>query len=123
MDDFKTALAEILQFRNARDWAQFHTPRNLAAALSIEAAELQELMLWKSDAEVDQLQQDDKKREALRHEIADVLIYALLLANSVGVDPAAAIREKLEHNAAKYPVEKARGSAAKYTEYNIQAEQ
>lgn len=114
--DLQQLVREILQFRDARDWQQFHTPRNLAAALSIEAAELQELMLWKSDVEVEQLQRDPAKRDALRHELADVLIYALLLAHTLGEEPARVIREKLAHNTAKYPVEKSRGNASKYTE-------
>lgn len=107
---------EILKFRDERDWAQFHTPRNLAAALSIEAAELQEILLWKSDAEVAELMTDSRIAGRLREEVADVLIYGLLLCHSANIDPAQAIREKLKANAAKYPVEKARGRSTKYSD-------
>ena len=117
MTTLDTLLKEILQFRDERDWAQFHTPKNLAAALSVETAELQEAMLWKTDAEVAQQLADPQKRQAIRHELADVMIFALLFAQATGIDPTEAVREKLVHNAAKYPVEKSRGNAKKYTEH------
>jgi NTP pyrophosphatase (non-canonical NTP hydrolase) len=117
MNDSLSALsAEILRFRDERDWAQFHTPRNLAAALAIEAAELQEIMLWKTDAQVRELFDDPQRLATLRHELADVLIFALLLCDTTDIEPAAAIREKLELNAEKYPAERARGRATKYTD-------
>jgi NTP pyrophosphatase (non-canonical NTP hydrolase) len=116
-------LSEILEFREARDWAQFHTPRNLAAALSIEAAELQETMLWKTDAQVRSLLDDPDRSRAVQHELADILVYALLLCHSAGVDPASAIREKLTINAAKYPVDLARGNATKYTHLQQSADE
>lgn len=115
-DSLQELTQAILQFRDERDWAQFHTPRNLAAALSIEAAELQETLLWRTDAEIHALMQDAQKRERVEHEIADVLIYALLMADMCGIDPGAAIHEKLRVNAAKYPAEKARGRGDKYSE-------
>jgi NTP pyrophosphatase (non-canonical NTP hydrolase) len=118
-DDQETFAAithEILAFRDAREWAQFHTPRNLAAAVAIEVSELQETMLWKTDAEVQSDLKDPTRRVRMRHEVADVLIYALLFAHAIGADPVEAIREKLASNNAKYPVDKARGSALKYTE-------
>ena len=105
---------EILAFRNARDWAQFHSPRNLAAALSIEAGELQETMLWKRDAEVDALLLDPDGRARLRAEIADVLVFALLFCDAIGADPEQAIRHKLQENERKYPVALCRGNATKY---------
>lgn len=107
---------EILRFRDERDWAQFHTPRQLAAAIAIEAAELQEVLLWKSDAEVSQSVRTGDGAGRLRREIADVLIYALLMADAVGIDPWVAIREKLAENALKYPVDRAKGRATKYTD-------
>ena len=110
-------ITEIVAFRDARDWSQFHTPRNLATALSIEAAELQESMLWKTDAEVADLTRDAASITPLRHEAADVLIYALLFCNRLGIDPAQAIRDKLALNAEKYPVDRAKGRADKYTAY------
>jgi len=104
----------IRTFRDERDWDQFHTPKNLAAGLSIEAAELQELMLWKTDGEVSELL--STHHGPLSDEIADVLIFALLFCEAARVDPEAAVLKKLEKNAEKYPVEKSKGNAAKYTE-------
>src|SRR5690606_21341637 len=111
-------LRDIVEFRDARDWAQFHTPRNLAAALAVEAAELQELLLWQSDEQVKSSLSDAAAIAEMRREIADVLIYSLLFCHAAGIDPLSAIRAKLEENAAKYPVELARGKATKYTELN-----
>lgn len=105
---------EIVRFRDEREWAQFHSARNLAAALSIEAAELQEAMLWKSDEEVQRQIADRVAAADLAREVADVLIYALLFCDRVGIDPARAIRTKLQENAAKYPAERAKGKATKY---------
>jgi NTP pyrophosphatase (non-canonical NTP hydrolase) len=115
-DSLQTLSEEILRFRNERDWAQFHTPRNLAAALCIEGAELQELMLWFDDRGVEALLNDVDRKTRVRHEIADVLIFALLFCNATDIEPASAIREKLLVNAQKYPAERARGKATKYTE-------
>ena len=100
MSELKALTEAILKFRNERDWEQFHTPRNLAAAMAIEVAELQELMLWKTDREVDQLLASGKA-DRVREEVADVLIFALLFCDSVGVDPAEAVRKKLEVNAGR----------------------
>jgi dCTP diphosphatase len=110
-DRLSDLMDEVLAFRDARDWAQFHTPRNLAAALSIEAAELQETMLWKTDEELRLALEHGDARKRVRQEIGDVLIYGLLLCSALGADPAEAIRDKLALNAQKYPIEKARGSA------------
>jgi len=109
-------LRRVVRFRDERDWAQFHTPKNLAAALSIEAGEIQELLLWKTDTEVLELVHSTKGKDRLEEEIADVLIYALLLSFQVGVDPAQAIQRKLVQNAKKYPVHLSRGNATKYSE-------
>src|SRR5580658_9100473 len=116
MVEIKELIRKILRFRDARDWGQFHTPKNLAAALSVEVAELQELMLWKSDSQTLELVHSEKGNRRFEEEIADVLIYALLLAHEVGIDPADAIRKKLTQNATKYPVSLARGNAIKYSE-------
>ena len=107
---------DVVRFRDQRDWAQFHTPRQLAAALAIEAAELQEVLLWKTDEEVRGLVTDEAGAARTRHELADILIYALLFAEATGIDIAAAVREKLVHNAEKYPVTDSKGRATKYTE-------
>jgi NTP pyrophosphatase (non-canonical NTP hydrolase) len=116
MNDFANLSAELLAFRDARDWRQFHSLRNLITSLNLEAAELLELTQWKSDAEIEALSDDPKSGEALRDECADILLYLLLIADTAGIDLAAAARAKLLKNAEKYPVEKARGSRAKYTE-------
>jgi dCTP diphosphatase len=103
----------LVEFRDAREWRQFHSPRNLAASISIEAAELLELFQWADDAEMAQLV--ESRRTDLERELADVFIYGLLLAHDTGVDIESAIATKLAENEAKYPVDKARGSSAKYT--------
>jgi NTP pyrophosphatase (non-canonical NTP hydrolase) len=108
-------LDAVRRFRDDRDWAQFHTPKNLAAAIAIEAAELQEQFLWKTDTEIDGDLTDAAKRAGVADEIADVVMFAML-ADRLGIDLAAAITAKLAANAAKYPVHLARGSARKYTE-------
>ena len=114
--NLQSLIDDIIAFRDERDWAQFHTPRNLAAALAIEVGELQEAMLWKDEEEVAELVASKPGHGQLSDEIADVLIFALLFCDAAGIDPTAAIRIKLEKNAAKYPVDKARGSAMKYTD-------
>lgn len=116
MTDLETLTRAVLAFRDERDWRQFHSLRNLIVSLNLEASELLELTQWKGDAEIDALPSDPRAHEALREECADILLYLLLIADAAGVDLAAAAKEKLEKNARKYPVEKARGSRAKYTE-------
>lgn len=115
MSDFDTLTTALRQFRDERDWRQFHSLRNLIVSLNLEAAELLELTQWKSDAEIDALPADPQTGEALRDECADILLYLLLVADTAGIDLAAAARAKLAKNALKYPVHKARGSRAKYT--------
>ena len=116
MNDFRDLTEAIVAFRDRRDWQQFHSLKNLAAGLSIEAAELQEIFLWKSDAEVQALARSRSGRARLSEEIADVLVFSLLFCHEAGIDPAMAIRRKLRANAKKYPVRLAKGRAAKYTE-------
>jgi len=116
MNDFSALTAAVLEFRDARDWRQFHSLRSLIVSLNLEAAELLELTQWKSDAEIEALPAEPVSREALRDECADVLLYLLLIADSAGIDLAAAARAKLAKNAEKYPVDKAFGSRAKYSE-------
>ena len=106
----------LLAFRDERNWAQFHSLRNLIVSLNLEAAELLELTQWKSDAEMEHLRDDAEQHEALRDECADVLLYLLLIAEKAGIDLEAAAFAKLAKNAAKYPVEKAYGSRRKYTQ-------
>lgn len=98
----------LIRFRDQRNWAQFHNSKDLALALSIEAAELNELFLWKNASEVDE--------EKLRDELADVLAFAFLLAHKHELNVIKIVRAKIRKNAAKYPVRKARNTARKYNE-------
>ena len=107
--------ARLAAFAQERDWDQFHTPKNLAMALSVEVAELVEHYQWLltgADAEL-----DDATRMGIRHELADVLMYLVRLADKSGVDLHAAVLEKMELNAQKYPAQQVRGDARKYSEY------
>lgn len=106
--------AEVRAFGRARDWHPYHTPKNLAAALAVEAAELLEPFQWLTPEE--SLALPPAKREAVRQEMADVLIYLVSLANCLEIDLLRAAADKLAINAQKYPVEKAKGNAAKYDE-------
>lgn len=106
--------ARIRRFRDERDWMQFHNHKDMAAALAIEAAELQELFLWKQGEEIEAVA--GGKSEKLRDELADVAVYLLELADNLGINLDEAIAAKLEKNALKYPVRKAKGSNAKYDE-------
>ena len=106
---------QLRDFVAERDWAQFHTPKNLASALSVEAAELLEPFQWLKTGNKDELNEDVKKN--IRHEMADVLNYLVMLADQLNVDLIAAATEKIALNALKYPVEKVRGDARKYTDY------
>ena len=118
--DANTTLAQlrerVLDFARAREWEQFHSPKNLSMALAAEAGELMEHFLWSESKDSAAALADARKRAAIEDEIADVVIYALEFANISGIDLAQAIDAKLAKNAAKYPVEKARGRSAKYTE-------
>jgi NTP pyrophosphatase (non-canonical NTP hydrolase) len=116
MNDLQNLTRAIVAFRDRRDWKQFHSLRNLAAGLSIEAAELQEILLWKSDAEVEAILRSTRGRRRLGEEIADVLVFCLLLCHEADLDPAQVVRGKLRQNAKKYPVRLAKGRALKYTE-------
>ena len=120
LTDAATTLADlkqrVLAFVRERDWEQFHSPKNLSMALAAEAAELMEHFLWTGgDASPARAREAARRRE-IEDELADVVIYALEFANVTGTDLAAAIEAKLAANARKYPVEKARGRAEKYTE-------
>lgn len=105
----------IRQFVAERDWDQFHSPKNLSAALSVEAAELLEHFQWLQSGQRAEL--GDSKAQQVRHEMADVLFYLIRLADKLDVDLAAALHEKMVLNRAKYPADKVRGDARKYNEY------
>jgi NTP pyrophosphatase (non-canonical NTP hydrolase) len=106
--DIEQLTKEIKQFTQDRDWDQFHNPKDLAIALSIEASELLEEFLWKKP--------EDAKIDKVKEELADVINYALLLADKYNLDVAQIVREKIKLNAKKYPVEKSKGVATKYNE-------
>ena len=116
MNEFEALTEDMLAFRDARNWRQFHTLKNLIVSLNLEASELLELTQWKQDHEVEALVGDSIAHEALRDECADILLYLLLIAHTAGIDLPEAARRKLVKNAEKYPVEKSYGSSAKYTE-------
>ena len=107
--------ADLRRFSEAREWQQFHTPKNLAMALTGEAAELQEIFQWLTAEQSAQL--DAKQRTHAEEELADVLLYLCRLADVLNIDLAAAAQAKIKRNAEKYPAEQVRGSAAKYHEY------
>lgn len=119
MNDLSAIVAKIRAFRDERDWMQFHTPKDLAAALSIEASELLEVFLWKTPAEFDEVIRT--KRTAIEDEVADIAVYLLEFADNLEIDLVGAIERKLAKNAAKYPAARVRGSSKKYTEYGEQA--
>ena len=109
MSDIKELVDLLVRFRDERDWGQFHDSKNLALALSIEAAELNELFLWKKDSDAEQVD-----RVRLKEELADVFAYVLMLAEKNGLSVSEIVKEKIVKNAEKYPVEESRGSSAKY---------
>lgn len=108
MNSWKILENALLDFRKERDWEQFHNAKDLALALSIEASELNELFLWKKA--------EDANPEKVKQELADVIGYAILLANKYNFDINEIVLEKIKSNAAKYPIEKAKGTAKKYNE-------
>ncbi|WP_029363522.1 nucleotide pyrophosphohydrolase [Herbaspirillum lusitanum] len=110
------ALRDIVrQFAEERDWQQFHTPKNLAMALSVEVAELVEHFQWLKTGEQDEL--DDARRTGVRHELADSLVYLIRLADRLDVDLYDAVIEKMQLNREKYPADKVRGQSRKYDQY------
>jgi NTP pyrophosphatase (non-canonical NTP hydrolase) len=104
----------LRQFAEERDWEQFHSPKNLAMALSVEVAEIVEIFQWLTQDESRNL--SPEKLEKVKEEISDVMIFLTNLADKLGIDLLAAAKEKIEVNERKYPVDKAKGSAKKYTE-------
>ena len=111
MTDIEEITNKLIEFRNERDWEQFHDSKNLAAAISIEAAELNELFLWKDVKESEKI-----NKEKIKEELADILAFALLLANKHKFDVKKIVLEKIKKNGKKYPVAKAKGTAKKYNE-------
>ena len=111
MSEIKTITDALVNFRNERDWAQFHDTKNLATAISIEAAELNELFLWKTIKE-----SEDVALEKIKEELADVFAYAFLLAEKHQLDVQQIVLDKIKRNCEKYPIDKAKGTAKKYNE-------
>jgi dCTP diphosphatase len=112
--DIATIQQDLRTFAEEREWNRFHSPKNLASALVVEAAELLENFQWKTEEESRRLAEQPEDFAAVREEIADVLIYLLRLADQFGIDLEAAVRDKMRKNAEKYPVELAKGNALKY---------
>lgn len=108
MSEIINITEKLIAFRDERDWAQFHNPKDLALALNIEAGELLEAFLWKNA--------EDADIEKVKEELADVFAYAFLLADKYGFDVKEIVSEKINKNGVKYPVEKAKGTAKKYDE-------
>jgi len=114
-DSLEELKQKLQQFVDARDWAQFHSPKNLAMAMIVEAAELVEHFQWDTEAESCVL--TDAKREQVGHELADTFVYLLRIAQVLNIDLIEVTNNKIALNAQKYPVEKARGKNNKYTDY------
>ena len=108
MSDIKEITKKLLDFRDERDWEQFHNPKDLASAINIETGELLELFLWKNHEEADS--------EKVKEELADVLAFAFLLADKYDFDIKEIMLDKIKQNGEKYPVDKAKGTAKKYDE-------
>lgn len=111
--NLSSLLADLRKFNAERDWEQFHSPKNLATALMVEAAELAEIFQWHTQAE--SRKPDKATRQRLGEEIGDVMIYLINLADKLGIDPLAAAAEKLSLNQQKYPVSLAKGNSLKYS--------
>jgi len=114
MSELARLREELRLFARERDWEQFHSPKNLASALAVEAGELLEPFQWLTEEQSHSL--PDAQAEAVRKELADVLIYLVRLADTLNVDLMKAVREKIVENASRYPIDKAKGSAKKYTD-------
>ena len=108
MSGIKNIINKLIAFRDERDWEQFHNPKDLAIALNIESTELLELFLWKNHKEAD--------KEKIKEELADVFAYAFLLANKYHLDVEEIVLNKIQQNATKYPIYKAKGTSKKYNE-------
>jgi len=108
MSELNEMIQQLVKFRDERDWAQFHNPKDLALAINIEAGELLEVFLWKSSEEAD--------KEKVKEELADIFSFSLLLADKYGFDVKQIVLDKIKRNGEKYPVDKSKGNAKKYTD-------
>lgn len=114
MSDLRELQQKIIKFRDERNWKQFHNPKDVAISLSLEAGELLEHFQWKNQTEIKQYL--NKNTEAVGDELADVLYWVFLMAHDLEIDLPSALNKKMKKNAAKYPIEKAKGSHKKYTD-------
>ena len=105
---------KITAFVQERDWGQFHNPKDIALSITIEAAELLELFQWKDETEITELAKKSEFKQNVQQEVADIMIYLLILTGTLGIDIPQAVMEKIEMNKKRYPVEKAKGKATKY---------
>jgi len=112
MSDIKSITEKLVKFRNARDWKQFHNPKDLAVSLALEAAEVLEHFQWKSKEEIEEYVRTNK--DEIGEELADVFNWVLLMSDDFGIDILEAAERKIEQNEKKYPVEKAKGKNTKY---------
>ncbi|MFN8369497.1 MAG: nucleotide pyrophosphohydrolase [Bacteriovoracaceae bacterium] len=115
--DLEKIACELNNFAKVRDWEQFHTPKNLSVALSVEASELLELFQWLSDSEIKEVTNNPEKMKKINEEVADVAIYLIRFCSILNIDLEQAILAKIEKNGKKYPLDKAKGSNKKYTEF------
>jgi dCTP diphosphatase len=106
---------QLREFARARDWEQFHTPKNLAVSIAIEAAELLEIFQWLSDAQASQITKSTRTMRLIQEEMADVFVYLIRLADILGIDLTEAAARKIARNSRKYPIATARGNAVKYS--------
>jgi NTP pyrophosphatase (non-canonical NTP hydrolase) len=114
VNDLENLRRKIREFRDARDWLQFHSPKNLAGSIAIEAAELMEIFQWCGSKESSEIA--EQKKQAVADEVADIAIYLIEFAEIVGVDLGQAVLEKLDRNETRYPCEKVRGKSTKWSE-------
>jgi dCTP diphosphatase len=115
MKDMEEAKKRIQEFAKDRDWDQFHSPKNLVMAMSVEVGELMEHFQWLTEQQSADL--DSEKFSAVKDEMADIQVYLIRLADKLGVNILEAVEQKIQKNEQKYPADKVRGSAKKYTEY------
>ncbi len=120
MDELEQIKAQLQKFADDRDWDQFHSPKNLSMALSVEASELVECFQWLTEEQSQNL--SPEQLSAVKDEMADVQIYLLRLATKLNVNMVEAVNQKIEKNALKYPADKVKGSSKKYTEYKSDSE-
>lgn len=115
--DIKELKRQVIDFRDMRDWGKYHNPKDLAISIALEASELLEIFQWKSESEVKNMNSKPEIRKKVKEELGDIMIYALTLAHEFGLDPADIILHKIKINEQKYPVDKVKGRADKYTSY------